>query len=416
MKRFFIATMTTVLLLLSGCRKEENSTVDIPIHTLDEFVRIELGANSNLNNTTRASLESLDDISNDPIGSIGVFCLANRRTHVAGSSEAKDIDWSTIVSTDKEEYGYTTNGTYWNNVRCRVENHSSGFKLIPDDEQEFYWYYPNTSWYGYDFYGYYPYNAGRPTIESNKVTIDMEIDGTQDVIWGQSVDPRPSIYSMIEDQSIRNKLVDSYYSAHFFRFAPESWTAAQMKFHHKLTQFRFYVYPAANKDASPEKKYDAATSLKVTELRLENEKYNLQMVLADRSGQNQGEVYSRDDNTRDFHLCHRDGTLLEDSAVNIVTKTNESGEIIPDTIRLGESIMALPGKSVYYISVMLADNVTSYSSEKLIAIRRGNGEPFESGKIYHVYLQVAGVTSIGVTAELEDWVDNQEQVGNIEFQ
>ena len=418
MKRISIATLTAALVLLSGCNKDRN-TIEVPIAPQEDFVRIELGGSNSLNNTTRASLENLDDINRDSTGRIGIFCLAGRKTHISGSSEAKDIDWANIVPTDLESYGENTNGTYWNNVRCRVEGEAPNYRLVPDENQEYYWYYPNTSWYGYDFYGYYPYQyqEGRQFISSNMVTVDLDIDGRQDVIWGYSVDPTAAIFEEVEDQSVCNKLVESYYSARYFRFAPENWTATHMKFKHMLTQFRFHVYPAANKESNPEKKYDTATALKVTELRLEDEVCNLQMVVADRSGLQQGTVYSRDGYTRDFYLHYADGTLLKDSAVAIKTQLDTINDVvIPDTVEMGECIMALAGDTLYHLSVQLQDTVTTYSSEKRIAIRRANGAPFEAGKIYHVYLQVAGVTRIGVTAEMEDWNDTGEQVGDFELQ
>ena len=417
MKRTSIATLATALVLLSGCNKDKN-TIEVPIYPQEDFVRIELGGSNSLNNTTsRASIENLGDINEASGKHIGVFCLAGRRTHISGSSEAKEIDWSNIVPTDLEEYGYNTNGTYWNNVRCHIAGDVPNYSLIPDEDQEYYWYYPNTSWYGYDFYGYYPYQENGVYIQSDMVTVDMEIDGTKDVIWGRSEDPTAAIYKEVSDQSLRNKLVESYYSARYFRYSPEGWNAANMKFKHMLTQFRFHVYPAANKESNPEKKYDTATALKVTELRLEDEECNLQMILADRSGQQQGTIFSRDGLTNDFYLHYADGTLLKDSAVSIKTQLDTINDIvIPDTVQMGECIMALAGDTVYHLSVQLQDTVTTYSSEKKIAIRRANGKPFEPGYIYHVYLQVAGVTTIGVTAEMEDWKDEGEQVGDIELQ
>ena len=81
--------------------------------------------------------------------------------------------------------------------------------------------------------------------------------------------------------------------------------------------------------------------------------------------------------------------------------------------------MLLPGRSVYYMSVQLADENTGYvyPSETDIAISFKNNakKSLEAGKTYNVYLQVSGIKEIGITAELADWEESGEDMDIVEF-
>lgn len=247
----------------------------------------------------------------------------------------------------------------------------------------------------------------------------MTIDGTQDVIWGRS--ETPDFGALTTNTTLQDKLAGCYYSARYFRNHPQKVEDVHMKFEHKLTQFRFFVYPGVSKEGTSDKKYDDATSLCVKELRLNDVAGNICLVVADRSGNNRGGVLSPIEGypTTDFYLHHEDGTLLADNPVNVVTKEID-GVTVPDTTQLGGCIMALPGQTVYNMSVVLADKTNPdviYPSERniTIALNAEQTKHFEPGKIYNIYLRVAGVTMIGITAELEGWEESEEKLDFIEF-
>lgn len=418
MNKISFAILTAALVLLSGCNKENsaiNSAEDLFIESETDIRFIKLGGMASA--TTRASIESFDEM----IDPMGVFCLAARKTDIKSASQAKDIDWSQIVSSNEEQYGTTTNGVYWGNVCCDVSNNSGYYTIEPTQGSSCYDYYPMTSWFGYDFYGYHPYqNDYTPMADS--VFVDITIDGTQDVIWGKS--ETPDFAALTDNAELQEKLAKCYYSARYFRNHPKNIEDTHLKFEHLLTRFQFFVYPGADKENASDKQYDEAAALCIKEICLNQVENNLRLIVADRSDNNRsGILYSRDERASDgskFYLHHKDGAELAERPVNIPTKTDESGTLIPDTVKVGDCIMALPGHTAYYMSVVLADTANydkTYASEKniTIALNAEHTRKFEAGKIYNVYLRVTGVTKIGITAELEGWEESEEELDIIAF-
>lgn len=415
MRKISIVTLAAAL-LLSGCNKENlefNDVENLFIESEGDVRFIKLGGRTDAAVTTRASVESLDEI-----GQVGIFCLAARKTDVKNAEEAKAIDWNQIVSTNPELYGTTTNGIYWGNVCCDVVNNGGTYAIEPTDAATYYPYYPMTSWFGYDFYGYHPFSNSY-SKSTDSVYVDMVIDGTQDVIWGRS--DIPNVAELTSSIELQDKLSKCYYSARYFRNHPQDVEAAHMKFEHKLARFRFFVYPGANKESAEDKLYDEAAALCVKEIRLNKVEDKLRLVVADRSGRNRGgELYSNNRNVTSFYLHHKDGSKLADRPIDVPVKEDSYGVTYPDTAQVGDCIMALPGHTAYYMSVVLADTADhskTYSSEKniTISLNAAKTKKFEAGKTYNVYLRVAGVTMIGVTAELEDWDPNGEDLEFIEF-
>ena len=105
MKRISIVTLMTALVLLSGCNKDNEFSVDIDLNNSSE-VPIKLGTyNGTTSAMTRASIESLDEMvgTNDRVG---VFCLAARRTDVKSSQTESDINWTTPVDSPSNDGAY----------------------------------------------------------------------------------------------------------------------------------------------------------------------------------------------------------------------------------------------------------------------------------------------------------------------
>jgi hypothetical protein len=124
MKRISIVTLMAALVLLSGCNKDNEFSVDIDINDSSE-VPIKLGTHTGAPSVTRASIESLDEM----IGTddrLGVFCLAGRKTDVKSAQGALAPNWAVKVCPPSdpkytEKYGSTTNGRYWSNIRCAYQ-------------------------------------------------------------------------------------------------------------------------------------------------------------------------------------------------------------------------------------------------------------------------------------------------------
>ena len=419
MRRFSIVTLATALVLLSGCNKENDNSVDVDIdvENASDVRLIRLGGGVNASPVrSRASIESLEDMD----GQMGIFCLAGRKTDVKSAESAPGINWMTAVSSDMERYGSTTNGRYWSNVCCEVKSEGGIYSISPTADQTCYRYYPTTSLYGYDFYGYHPYQTeNRCTYTADSICVDMDIWGNQDIIYGRS-EKIDDAYAarLTSDPALQKTLVASHYSARFFRKHPQLVDDAHMKLEHKLAHLRFFVCLAPDREAETPKKYDMGKMLHVQEIKINNVETKLRLVVADKSGKNRnGALYARSSDRQDVYLRNRDGVLLGDAAPIELTTSVVDGVEVPDTIQLGDGIMLLPGKSIYYMSATLADKDGNvYPSETDIAISlKNSGKKFEAGKIYNVYMQVSGVKNIGITAELADWEESGEEMDIVEF-
>lgn len=430
MKRISIVTLMAALVLLSGCNKDNEFSVDIDINNSSE-VPIKLGTHTGAPSVTRASIESLDEM----IGTddrLGVFCLAGRKTDVKSAQNAKDINWLQPVYTDDkpdyvDKYGSSTNGRYWSNLCCEVRVIDGMHHIVPVKEgaehyKPYYKYYPITSVYGYDFYSYYPYqNDADVHYTRDSIYVDMSLTGKEDIIFGKSEEIDTCVTKLTSDYDLQKILTASYYSARFFRKHPQKKDNAHIKLEHKLARLRFFVYPGPDHEANGEKDFTGTENLCVKGIKINNVKTDLRLVVAangSRKGRTGALYATQNSKEEDLYLFHKDGGLLEDEPVEISTEVI-NGEIVPDTTQVGDCIMLLPGRSVYYMSVQLADENTGYvyPSETDIAISFKNNakKSFEAGKTYNVYLQVSGIKEIGITAELADWEESGEDMDIVEF-
>lgn len=423
MKRISIVTLMAALVLLSGCNKDNEFSVDIDINNSSE-VPIKLGTYDGTTSAmTRASIESLDEMV-DTGDRLGVFCLAGRKTDVKSAQNAKAIDWTVPVYTDDnrdyiDKYGSSTNGRYWSNLCCEMKFLDGEYRITPTGEQPYYKYYPITSVYGYDFYSYYPYqNDADVHYTRDSIYVDMSLTGKDDIIYGRSEEIDTCVTKLTSDTQLQEILKKSYYSARFFRKHPQKKDNAHIKLEHKLARLRFFVYPGPDHDGV--KEYEGTDSLYVKEIKINNVKTDLRLVVAARGSRKgrTGALYAtQNSKVEDLYLFHKGGGLLGDVPTKISTK-KINGETVPDTTQVGDCIMLLPGRSVYYMSVKLADeNGYVYPSETDIAISFKNDakKSFEAGKTYNVYLQVSGIKEIGITAELADWEESGEDMDIIEF-
>lgn len=416
MKKISFVALTAAFVLLSGCNKDNtiDNSVDIELDNTTDMQLIKLGGGTVATSAkTRASVELLKEMS----GTMGVFCLAARKTDVKNADPNRTINWTTVVSNDLEKYGSTLNGTYWDNVLCKVkkDEERNVYQIIPDPDvsQTYYTYYPMNSWFGYDFYGYYPCDetcaVGEKT--STRIYVDMNIDGTKDVIWGKSETPDVAALAP-GNAELQSTLLSSYYSARFFRKHPNLQEEAPMKLEHLLARFCFFVEPGPDKEFETPLRYDGAKKLRVKRVTIHQVESHLRLIVADcADAALSGTLSARPDASHkmDFVLQTKAGLPLSVNPVSIETTYDENGVEIPFAKPLGDCIMLLPGGSKHYMSVVFEDeNGNEYPSESDIAISLADGKTFEAGNTYNVRLQVSGIKNIGITAELAAWGDGQD--------
>ena len=410
MKERILLLLLAVSSILVGCSESDsiesgNETLsEIPI-LLNAAGSFDAGiAASQSAPATRASVDSIPEL-----GKVGIYCMAGRKTEVIGSDLAADPDWGVELD-HGAGYATTTNGVYWNNLKCSVDPATG---LISVDEtvdgvkQNYIWYYPITSWYAYDFYGYHPYNKDSVKCQVKEVSsgrhqivADVTINGKTDLLWGRSVIKKL-------DENENNKYA---YSARYFRKASE--TAAKMKFEHCLSQFRFFIQPLEKNDSSTSNLHSFET-LAVKEITMHDVADKLKLTIADSDPDPEkqkevGKVEKVGNALRDFTLCDANGDSISKNPVPFYVDGN-----VAQRRQVGDCIMVCPGDSVYYMSMVICDKDNHnnvYRSEKKMTIKLKDDKPFERGKRYNIYISATGVTKISLLTEVDEWEDyNSDQ-------
>ena len=336
---------------------------------------------------TRASVDDKSDLD-----AVGIFMLAGKKTGINGSmgtDGAQDIDWRVEVDPGAD-YATTTNGIYWNNMKCTLD--ATTDYLVKDDANIPLWYYPITSWYAYDFYGYHPYQEDgfamtQYATGKYRITVDFDIDGTKDILWGRS--------DIIEGN-------DYAYSAKYFRTSGED--AAHMTFYHKLAQFRFYLVPTKDQEAEDDG-FGGIAGLYLKKVTMHSVATKVQMLLADSDQGNQGNVgnvTAISAKNQDIPLKDENGVEFE--KVPFETVLSADGVVTGRKVRVGDCIMLCPFDNEYLMSIVLCDDEgNEYHSEKKMSITLSDGSPFQPGKIYNININATGVTNIALNATVEDW-------------
>lgn len=396
MKGKILLLIFVVSSVLVGCSDTDSCKV-LSERPSDTPILLNSNLSFNANVTTRASIDTILELDR-----VGIFCAARQKTNINGSLEAPEPDWSVLLDTSSVRYGYTTNGLYWPNIACEVlHDSSSAARLKVEEGQAYIWYYPITSWYGYDFYGYHPYqNSFRSTTDS--ITVDFEIDGTQDILWGRS----------------EKKSENFAYSARYFRSSKDS--VAHMRFKHCLTQFQFYIVSAKSPDkADPNlTSFNDIKGMSVKEIRMLDIYKNLRMTVANRLDESMvGRVYPNGYEIADFVLKDTFGIEVAQNPVPFKTQIVDDEEIA-DTVRVGECVMVCSNQPRYYMSMVLCDSNNpdlEYHSEKRMTIRLSDDSEFQPGHIYKIYIKASGVTNISLDATLDNWIEAPDD-DNLDFE
>ena len=381
-EKIYLLLVVIASSFLAGCN--DSDSLSIKGESLSETPILLQSDNKFFSVTTRASIDSIQEIS-----SLGIFCVAREKTGINGSNEAREVNWMQILENTTERYGFTTHGIYWNNVKFRPGETVDGrTELQPVEGEEFVPFYPITNWYGYDFYGYYPYKSSYNQAKDS-LAVDFTIDGTTDVIWGRS-----------------NKVADPYaYSARYIKSIGNKKVPMTLK--HCTTQFRFFLLPAADgegKVAQPEK----VKNLSLKEIKMLDVHPNIRMTLAKLDDEeNVGTVYPKGSATTEFILKDKAGNAVADAPV-AVPYNMVGEEMMSDTVRIGDCIMACPGQTEYFMSMCMCDTdnpENEYRSEKRISIKTSDSSKFKPGYIYNIYIAVNGVTFVSMDATLQEWTN-----------
>lgn len=253
----------------------------------------------------------------------------------------------------------------------------------------------------YDFYGYYVDDAveGTPTPSrtDGTITLPITITGAQDIMLAKA-DPAVDIEAST-DPNKGQVTSETAYSA----FAARRGIQPTLEFQHQLARFTFNIVPGSA----------SGDLITVTAIELQsNTTGTLQIAPAVEAGQ---------------------PTILSQAALAYLSLANETSGAnnlpynVPeytgadqDPIKVGESLMVMPGQTSYNLRVSMTQDgngdveLPVNKLETVIAAANvdtnddGTAEgvtTFEAGKTYEITIKVYGMERIEVSATLKAWED-----------
>lgn len=341
---------------------------------------------------TRSSVESTATGFFEANG-LGIFCLAYDVLTV--NPDEQPIDWN-------RPYEPNTNYSVWmENVEANAvyekseEDEIVGTNIKWAEAGKSYW-YPVGNWYCYKFYGYYPRveNDALVSTESQRYTV-MELDGTQDVIWGCTEEDAASFK----------------YSAKFFRMSEENaQVIPSVPFKHLLMRYTFSCTAGADAYGSTE----SAKKMKVKSIIIKEVPNTPTFIIADRDNKdNEGTLsfdWSEYGQKADFVLKGADDTELEPVQVADEKTVIGQGVLLPvpedPNYRYGVDI------------VLVDDDGNEFVSEHPIQLRlntEGGVTAYKAGTSYNINLTIHGPQEIYLNATLAPWELDDDSVHDIEL-
>ncbi len=347
----------------------QNSEVPIILETSHSrgYTRAPIGGESG-----NPAYESFDTESGKYLG---VFCLA---TGYQSSYHPIENNW-----TDEDNADLIVR---MRNIPAKVKEGDVTFldstTLASPTPTEMKFYYPISNWMKYNFYAYYPRQAydvaGTKTHsfgESQVLEKYFEIDGSQDIIWGMANPPA----------------VDAAFSAKYFKDNVSA-EKPQLKFEHKLVQFRFFVI--ATDDA-------LAKEMKIANMYISNAVYRLSLIVANKTNEadtKNGQLNLLGDFKTDTLYIKENGT--NDNRFNgtppfDININNTSVDVSSDTpvgyIMLARPDVAYEKKADYKYKLVVRVQYKDGTKTRYKNVPRFMTPPeggFQEGKIYNIVVKV----------------------------
>ena len=424
--------------LFSACSTSDELAADIPIPSpglteeekaliveagKDSDVPITLGTVANSRATTRLPIDSDDgtNLFETPDGQyLGVFCLARGKQEGAPDFIGDDVKWSTAYASSFPYANWKDNVPakvvkYDNDpsspIKGGEDKKYSYVQFMKDDLSDTkVYYYPFGNWYYYDFYAYYPRQAS-VTTNAESCSVRYEIDGSQDIIWGQALGGNQSVVDMATSTTVKA------YSSKYLRLRKENISGTDydvvpgLTFNHKLTQFTFSV--KAHDATHAAQLYTKEFKLK--SLKLLNVYKKLQLIIA-----------SKDDNLTAGELSIYDTSSTSYGDISVKNATDDS-DPLSTSISVATAADDVDPKGVGYVIVPSSEMIAGKTHDKyLVSIeleqRSGEEVPntiiqltppaggFLAGSKYQITIDIYNPMEIQATATLLDWENEAETV------
>lgn len=278
----------------------------------------------------------------------------------------------------------------------RKANWNSMYERVAwTDGDELYWPGGNNQGQRYDFFAYYVDDMVLTNEDyhrnDDEVFIDVEIDGSQDLMSSKASTPVEDLIEKFpaqEDREDIQRYCYSYYTA-LNGIHPE------FVFKHHLVKFDFKVMPGETPGKTNE------VTINKVEVR---SKYKASFIVADSNDPSRVGLYFEDEYKR-LPLAEPDGSPLKEDYV--VTTLSETGTS-PDGIIIGGSLLVAPGTQ-YSLYLQLSEvhgGKPLASHETEVTLYQGNASdpvPFAAGNEYTVTLTVYGFMDVDVSTELGEW-------------
>ncbi len=349
---------------------------------------------------TRASIESKVD--SFEVDSIGIYMLATDQIRT-NPEEVAPIDWHDprCIKIINEQ------------ANAEINDLTGATDLNWADPTVKYW-YPYENWYAFRFYGYYPrVNDSDISLQSRYVEASYsELDGTKDIIWGQS------------KRADMNDATEKYaYSAQYFRQAGHATMYPNVAFNHKLMRIQFYIQGV--EDENPGIGYEMANKMVLDSVVLyaRNSNYlpgswdgiptTAQLVIADLDNPtNEGKL-----------LINWDGPkstipMLDENDQPYVNKKQVNND---DLIKVGQPVL-LPvpdegaGTGFLYgaqINLKMVDGgnvVAKFNDASPLDLNLNNTTSgIQAGHTYRVIIKISGPQKVTLNATLTPWEEIDDE-------
>lgn len=378
MNKFFVySSLLITSLSMVGCASDNYSSEEVESN---DPVVIQLNAGA-VNLNTRASIESVGVKNAFECDNLGFFMLAKEKTGI--NANALDINWS--PSSDASLYT-----AWWDNVpgsatityvdevaETHLETSATGQ----------YAYYPIGNWYTYNFYAFQPRVGSTLQTSSSYRRAKINIDGTQDVIWGKASSDVPLAYS-----------------AKYFNQPAHVHEIPSLDMEHKMMRLQFAVVAGADGTGN----YAPALTMGVRSIEIVNCPTQGTLIIADRLNPGNDGTLTFDWTNNLANLPIRDANDAEFSGF-------EDHRVTMETTNVGQGIiLPVPDSPtyIYRVKITMEDiNGVVYNCEHPLEL--SNNAVYEAGKSYLVVMTVRGPKEIGLKPTLSSW-DNETQ--NIVFE
>ncbi len=371
---------------LTSCSQDSDNSISIQAEPEDNSpVLIRLGSGAKAN-ATRATIESEAD-GKFACDSLGIFMLAKNKT--AFNPEIDAVTWST-----SDAYGELT----WLNNQWAKVNQTTGKVTFYDKTSgdEVSKYYPIDNWYAYLFYAYQPIRPDENvTLTESLCSVSFtDLDGTQDIICGQTADPSN----------------DWAYCSRYFHQTEHKDETPNLALNHMQMRLQFYLVGIPDTVWNSEHtaytlNYEGCNNMVLDSLYVMDVPTSAELKIAAIPATTPTLTYDWSGDKANYYLRE------EDDDQNHITPQRVDGELADDVNTdegqpIGEPIMMPVYDGTYKLGMGFHLYDTPSQSFVIQSIDLNSNNAFEAGKTYKVKIRISGPSKVELEATLTDWDDD----------